>query len=402
MTGPSRRRHDVPTALTIDAPDRSPFDEQIAVEVAGADPGETVELTASLTDPDGCTWQSETTVRADESGRVDLTAQPPVDADDAEPTRWLWSMSPEDEDQLLTAMMTPAAKTIDLRARAGGESATRTITRVVADDVTRTAVDRDGVVGTIYQPTGDGPHPGVLVLHGSGGSPVDLTAALLARHGFSAFALRYIGDHEALPDRIRRIPLSYFDRAARWFHDRDAVSADGLGIVGHSRGAEVGLVLGARCGWAGPVVSYAGSAVVWDTPTGDPAWLDRDGDPLPSVSGQGKPTLCEGQLDEADEEHRQDATTAVEEIDGGVLFVSGGEDPIWPARRLAERGIERLDRTCDDHDGEHRSYEDAGHFITPPVLPKNHHLFAGTPAGTARADRDSWPAVLDTLPAGGR
>jgi dienelactone hydrolase len=385
--------------LSIEAPARSPFDEQISVQITGAQPGDTIEFTASLTDPDGCAWRSSATFRADENGAVDLTAQAPESGsyEGVAPMGWLWSMSPDDEDQMVTRLMNPEPKAVTLRAETADETTTQEITRVVAGDIESTAVDRDGFVGNIYEPATAGPHPGVLVLHGSGGSPVDLTAALLARHGFSAFALRYIGDEETLPDRIRRIPLSYFDRATRWFQSRDAVVDEGIGIVGHSRGAEVGLALGARCAWAGSVVSYAGSSARWDTPMDDPAWLGLDGDPLPSVSGQGKPTLCEGQLDEADEQTRRDATTALEDIDGSVLFLSGGQDPIWPAQRLADYGMDRLDRVGGDHDGEHRHYEDGGHFITPPHLPKNHHMFNGTPAGMARADAESWPAVLDCL-----
>jgi dienelactone hydrolase len=387
------------TGLAIKAPARSPFDEQISIRITGAQPGESVKFTASMTDPDGCAWQSSATFRADENGAVDLTAQAPESGsyESVAPMGWLWSMSPDDEDQLVTRLMNPDPKTVTLRAETSSETATREITRIVAEDIDSTAVDRDGFLGSIYEPAGAGPHPGVLVLHGSGGSPVDLTAALLARYGFSAFALRYIGDEAVLPDRIRQIPLPYFDRATRWFQSREAVADEQIGIVGHSRGAEVGLVLGARCEWAGSVVSYAGSSVRWDTPMGDPAWLDLDGDPLPSVSGQGKPTLCEGQLDDADEQQRRDATTELEDIDGSVLFLSGGQDPIWPAQRLAEFGMDRLDRIGGDHDADHRHYEDGGHFITPPYLPKNHHMFNGTPAGMARADIDSWPAVLDCL-----
>ncbi|WP_195892538.1 hypothetical protein [Halopiger goleimassiliensis] len=43
---------------------------------------------------------------------------------------------------------------------------------------------------------------------------------------------------------------------------------------------------------------------------------------------------------------------------------------------------------------------DAGHFVTPPYLPKNHRVFGGTAAGMAEADADSWPAALEYLAAG--
>lgn len=89
-----------------------------------------------------------------------------------------------------------------------------------------------------------------------------------------------------------------------------------------------------------------------------------------------------------------------EAIDGPVCFISGGEDPIWPASRLAELGIDRLDGANFDYAYEHRRYDDAGHFITPPYLPKSADLFGGPAAAMARADADAWPAVLDCLDRG--
>jgi hypothetical protein len=96
----------------------------------------------------------------------------------------------------------------------------------------------------------------------------------------------------------------------------------------------------------------------------------------------------------------REATTPVEEIDGPVCLVSGGGDPIWPASRLAEIGIDRLDRAGFGHGYEHRRYDDAGHFITPPYLPKSDEIFGCPAAAMARADVDAWPAALDTLAAG--
>jgi len=387
--------------LTIDAPARSRPDEPVAVRITGAEPGAPVEFAATIRDPEGGEWQSTATFLADADGAVDLTSRAPQSGswDGSEPMGWLWSMR-ADGDQPAIALMTADPTTVELRASAGGSTATRSITRAVDDGITATDVDRDGIVGTVYEPAGSGPHPGVIVLHGSGGSSVALTAALLAEHGFTAFELAYIGEGDALPERIRRLALTYFDEGAQWFRSHPGVADGPLGVVGHSRGAEVGLRLAATREWAGPVVSYAGSTVLWDTPMGDPAWLDASGDPLPAVSGDGKPTLTEGQLDDADEATIREATTPVEEIDGPVCFISGGQDPIWPASRLAEIGIDRLDRAGFGHGYEHRRYDDAGHFITPPYLPKSDELFGCSAAAMARADVDAWPAVLDTLASG--
>ena len=57
-------------------------------------------------------------------------------------------------------------------------------------------------------------------------------------------------------------------------------------------------------------------------------------------------------------------------------------DPIWPASRLAEVGIERLDQTGLGHGYEHWRYDDA---------------FGGPAAAIAGADADAWPAVSKTI-----
>jgi dienelactone hydrolase len=385
--------------LRIDAPAESRVDERIDLRVRGASPGERVTLAATTTDADGHDWRSEAAFAADADGVVDLAECAPTDGsyDSVAPMGWCWSMTADADDALVTALMDGSPLTIRLTATAGDRTAERTITRtVVPADVSRTDVDRPDLRGTAFDPPGDGPHPGVLVLHGSSGRPALFRAGLLAAHGFATFAVHYAGEDVPVGDGIERVPLPYFDRAAEWFGDREAVADGDLGVLGHSWGTIAALLLGARREWVGAVVSYNGSGVVWDTPSGAPAWVDAEGDPLDCVSGQAKPTLCEGQLDDADPETVAAATIRVEDTDAPVLLVSGGEDPVWPARRLSEVAAERLREA--DHDAvEHLTYDDAGHFVTPPYLPKNHSAFGGTARGIATADADAWPTALASL-----
>ncbi len=386
--------------LALAAPTRSPVDEPVTVRVTGAPPGETVTVAASTVDAAGHTWDSTATVRADDEGVVDLTRDAPESGtyDGVAPMGWCWSMRSDDEEALVTDLMDGSPITVTLRATVDDASVERTITRtVVPESVDRTAVERDDLAGTVFEPPGEGPHPGVLVLHGSSGRPALFRAGLLAAHGFATFAVHYAGDGAPVGDGIRRVPLPYFDRAADWFADRSAVTGDGLGVVGHSWGALAALLVGARADWVDAVVSYNGSGVVWNTPSGDPAWVDADGDPLPYVPGGSKPTLCEGQLDDADPETVAAATIPVEETAAPVLLISGGEDPVWPARRLSERAAERLREAEFDHAFVHLTYDDAGHFVTPPYLPKNHPIFGGSARDIAAADADAWPHVLATL-----
>ena len=394
---------DTAQTLTIEAPETARPDEEIPLRITGVAPGATVELAASMDDSDGCTWRSEATFRARKDGTVDLTEQPPVAGsyDDVAPMGWLWSMEADGGMQSVTdatELMHTETTTVTFEASIENQTATAQVRRgFETEDIRQEEVTNEEFVGTIFEPSDDGPHPGVLVLHGSGGQSPVFEAALLASHGFSALALNYIGDAEELPDEIDEIPVAYFDTAADWFSERDGVADEPLGIVGHSRGAEIGLWLGAHRDWAGAVISYVGSTVLWDTPSAAPAWLDEDGEALHYVTGQGKPTLCDGQLDEADEETRDAATIPVENIDGPVLFISGDKDPIWPARRLAERGMDRLDDADFEYAYDHLTHDEAGHFITPPYLPKSDHIFGGTPAGMAHMDATSWPVVLDYL-----
>ncbi|MFC4987337.1 acyl-CoA thioesterase/bile acid-CoA:amino acid N-acyltransferase family protein [Saliphagus infecundisoli] len=385
----------------IEAPDRTRPDEPITVRILGAPPNEVINFEAAMEDEDGIEWRSTATFRATDEGIVDLAKHAPESGsyEGVRSMGWCWSMEAVDPDQLVTALMTPEPTEVRFEATAGDRSTERTITRAIPEGVSRTEFGPEDLSGVVFEPAGSGPHPGVLVLHGSGGTLPTYSAALLAAHGFVAVALRYFGDDEVVPNDLKRIPLSYFDEAADRLRNRPDVTGERIGLVGHSRGAEVGLLLGAQRNWVGSMISYVGSGVIWDTPTGAPAWVD-DGEPVPAISGEEKPTLLEGQLDAADEDQRQAATIPVEEIDGPVLLISGGKDPIWPARRTAQMEIDRLERADFEYAYDHLTYDDAGHFITPPYLPKSHHVFGGTPGGMAEADADVWPTTLEYLQQG--
>jgi nucleolar protein 56 len=382
---------DTTGALAIDAPKHTPNDEPTPVRITGAPPGGTVEFDASLTTEDGVDWQSSATFTADEGGVVDLATDGPDDGTwtGAEPMAWLWSMRPDD-DVRFPALGGPSY-TVDLTAVAGDDHATYTVERVRwDDDLTAHDVDRHGVVGTLYRPPGDGPHPGVIDLHGSAGRMSDDGARRLANEGFATLALHYFGDHDALPDELENVPLSLVDDAADWLRDQDSVAGDRLGLVGVSRGAELALLLGARRDWVGAVVSYSGS-VPWDTPGDEPAWRD-DGEVVPHLTAEEAP-----RFEDLDDEPVADVTPAVEETDGPVLLLSGGEDPVWNARRLSDAIAEPLREREFPHDFEHRTYDDVGHYIGTPYAPLGVLGDETRQRATARASENAWPLVLEYL-----
>lgn len=71
---------------------------------------------------------------------------------------------------------------------------------------------------------------------------------------------------------------------------------------------------------------------------------------------------------------------------------------MWPGAEMAKEIVARRDRA----DDQLLSFADAGHFIAAPfvptTVPSTDSLVAGvTPAGIARAQRESWKAILEFL-----
>jgi len=387
-------------SLTIDAPPNSPNDDEIRIQITGSEPDAEVRFEATLVDHDGVEWSSWATFVTDDEGVVDLTEGAPGSGsyEGTEPMGWLWSMETDAEVRGATLDVEPTVE-VDLTAETETDRTQRTIRRECYDpELTSRPVDTAELAGQLFLPAADGPHPGALLLHGSGGRLPTRTAQSLATHGFAVFAVRYVGEHDAIPDRHRSVPLSYFDQAAAWFQDLDAVHPESLGVMGGSRGGELALLLGSRFEWVGAVVALAASGVAWDSPSGEPGWT-ADGEAVPHL--EGKPIPRETVANGLDDEPVEEAVIPVEQTDGPILLASGRDDRVWPATELCEIATDRLARSGFEHDFEHLVFEDAGHLISTPYAPlTGFEGGGGTPRGTAHAAEQSWPVVLDCLAGG--
>lgn len=289
-------------------------------------------------------------------------------------------------------------------------------------------IREDGVAGHLYPGLGAGPHPGILVLHGGGGAggyERDY-AALLAEHGYAVLCVEYF-DAPGVTDALSEIPLDRFDSAARWLLERADVTGERVGVVGFSRGGEAALLTGAHFETVGSVVAYVPSCYAWPAPS----WMDGvdpheaawtfDGEPLPFVDVDahvneaevddpltGEPDATTLAIERASSQERDRAMIPVEDIDGPVLLVSGGEDTVWPAAELADRALRRLEAHDHDWPTEHRYYPDAGHAIRVPYRfdgEDSHaetHRFGGTNAASASAAADAWDRALQYLSEGAR
>jgi len=413
---------------TIDVAAEALRDEETPVRVEGLDPGAGVELHARTDDwyDGGC--ESRAVFEADGDGVVDTADQAPVSGtcEGVTPMGWCWSLAPKDGAGFPGGGREPVEITLEARVDGDVRAETTTVRHPHDPGVEHRRVDGEadfgadgeadtGVVGDLFLPGSPGPHPGVLVLHGSDGHPSRGVASLLASRGYAAFAIQYFGDPAPLPDGLAEVPVEYFDDAGAWLSERDAVADDPIGLYGTSKGAEAALVTAARFGWPGAVVAVAPAAHRWqatdqsiDRETG--SWT-AGGEVLsyvpfrapPGKDDEGRLVLrdvYEGSLPRVPDERVEAARIPADDIDADVLLVAGGDDAMWPSADYAAALAERLD---DRSNAAVRTvtHEDAGHGIRPPYLPTagsttgGEVTFGGTPAGNARIGADYWSVVLD-------
>jgi dienelactone hydrolase len=418
------------TGARIDAPSTL-ADEAITLRLADLPPLAPIRVTCRTRDEMGRAWRSEATFVSDENGSLDVSATAPTSGSYAGVDRMglFWSMVLEmatPGPPFVKRTAAPLLYELDVEVD-GMVMASAALERpFMADGVTRTEVKHDGLVGVLYEPPGKGPHPGVIVLLGSGGGLSEPRAALLASRGHAALALAYFAA-PGLPASLSEIPLEYFERAITWLSQRAGVAGGGVHLFGQSRGGEVALLLGATsasvrsvCAWVPSGVVFAG---VGSDPSAyeKPAWT-RHGEAIPFI-GAHLPLPVPGSPEAADAiamtpmflRLMEDASAvarceiAVERIPGPVLLVSAEEDAMWPSSRLSDMVVRRMEERGHGSSHRHLRNPGAGHLLGIPHLPSTVHevfqpiarlrfLFGGEAASNAAASATAWRELLAFLP----
>ncbi|VVE34868.1 palmitoyl-CoA hydrolase [Pandoraea aquatica] len=420
------------SSLTLTA---TPADALIDVPrhlvVRGATPGAHVTLTARTARAGGVVWHAHATFVADADGTVDVSRDAPVSGSyqGVSAMGLVWSQVPEDgksRDVFPQPVIAPLVTTVVAQeGDASRHSSVSFTQRLAAEGVTRRDVREDGLVGTLYLPPGDGPHPAVMILNGSGGGINEPRAALYASHGYAAFALGYFKG-PGLPDYISNTPLEYFKKGMDWFRRTVRPAHDFVALSGQSRGGELVLLLGATFPDAvSAVIGYVPSALIHSAQNAcDPAigregptWL-LDGKPLPHIWENNR-TASWAPFDEGPPPHRhakamltalddadavERARIPVEKIQGPVMLLSAEDDGSWPSSRYSRMVTERLAAHAHPHAVEHLDFDRAGHAIVFPFVPTTQLVYAhpvsgkistggGEPDANAIADERSWAAV---------
>lgn len=430
MTTPAASR----PVLTV-TPAEGQIDEPRRITVTGLAPDALVAISARTLRSRGVVWDSQATFMADADGVVNLSRDAPVGGDYAEVSAMglLWSQHPAggtSQELFADDVMQPLWTALTAETADGARAEAELLQRFAAPGVTRREIREDGLVGTLFTPAGPGPHPGVVVLNGSGGGINEPRGALYASYGYQAFALGYF-KAPGLSPFITETPLEYLETGLRWAH-RELQPKDGfVAVSGQSRGGELALLLGATFpDLVSAVIAYVPGAMVHGAQgAGDPArggwqgvtWT-RGGMPLPHLwqdnaavhwhpwAGDAPPSrhhsvFFEGLKDRALAER---ARIPVERIAGPVLLVSGRDDRAWPSSLYSRMVVSTLSRHGHRHLVRHLDFDDAGHAINLPFVPttqlsrehpvsKVPYTSGGTPSGNARADDGSWRGVLAFL-----
>ena len=262
--------------------------------------------------------------------------------------------------------------------------------------------------------------PGVLALGGSDGGIPTYFQRLLANERCACLALAYHGTPKTQPALVE-IPLERVERALRWLRVHPKVSTrDGrVAVIGASKGAELALVLAATFpDLVGPVVAYTPSSVVWSgidfgaaAPPMRSSWSKRGEPlafvpipggvpPLQSERGLGFVPIYDRGLDGVQPDDA--AIIPIENATGPLLLISGGDDRMWPARRMCQMLTDRAQRLGRGHLVRHLHFADAGHalFAVEPDTELKSPLpvdLGGSEAAIARAHAGAWPEVVRTL-----
>ncbi|KAL5008828.1 hypothetical protein ScPMuIL_014409 [Solemya velum] len=245
-------------AITV-TPDEPLMDDKLTIVVSGLRRHEAVTLYAVLTN-DKKTFASCASYVADGSGTVDLENSSSTQGTytGVEPMGLFWSMVQSPGQPRGTRIthkhvslpldthisVFPGQVTLDqLFLRQDMEAiAKTTVSRwYKSRSVTRHPIKAGRLRGVLFLPPGEEPAPGVIDLFGMIGGLVEFRAALLASRGFVVLALAYVGYKDLpLPCYLN---LSYFQEAVDWLSCHPRVRTGGLGVVGVSKGGEIGHVM---------------------------------------------------------------------------------------------------------------------------------------------------------------
>lgn len=245
------------------------------------------------------------------------------------------------------------------------------------------SLEQDGFIGHLYRPTRD-EYPGkALILFGGSDGRYPMTRLVAERYirrGLTVLTLAY-WNLPGLPSRFEKIPIETIEKPALWLK---ANGYDKVGLWGISMGAQLALIAGSllpgliSCVVAVSPINIAGQGIDKRRMKLLPcsSWSFR-GKELPYA----KLRMQWGRIlrdcirrrsisvrscyEDVVTCAQENAVIKVERITGPVLFLSAGDDDMWPAQEAGDAMMTRLERNGFPWPHEHICYGCASHLLVP-------------------------------------
>lgn len=406
------------------------IDEQLTIKITGCKENTKVTVHAITYDEKQKKFRSYATFIANKKGIVDISSQQPIAGSygEADTAGLFWSMrctSSKLDDYFEKNNANKVSINLILEAE-----------KEVFDDITihryfymgdtiKEYVQEEKIKGALFHPKQKGRYPAALILSGSDGGMQEHAAALLASKGYVTLALAYFGV-EGLPKNLENIPIEYFQEATKWLKKLPYVNGN-ISLIGHSRGGELALLLGAIFDDYQSIIASAPSAYM--TPgmrngifTSTSSWTLNQ-QPLPNITFKfrlqtifsmlknwilKKPISYLSIWDDTlkIQEKTENARISVENIRIPIMFIAGRDDQLWPSSQY----VNAIENSLQNKHNRYLYYENAGHFLSFPYsfvnLPANVFMnvvgemvmtFGGFKQANAKAAKNSWEEILTFL-----
>jgi dienelactone hydrolase len=348
------------------------IDEAFEIWVDGLQPDDEVTISSSFGG-----WSAEAIYRANEYGYVAPSEQVPERGtfDVADSMAFIWAAT-SFSSYYRPGLTIPDVVTITASMFGKTFGSMELERHVLSVGYPEEYISNDDMVAYFYPPIEGAPTPApAILLLGTGGvDTMNVHAGLLAAEGYAVLYLGYFGAG-TLPQALERIPLEYFGEGIAWMQQHPLIQPARIGLMGMSRGGELGLLVGSLYPEITAVVSIVGSgyALSGIGPDGHEAsawtWQGEDVPHLTSAAWSTQAADSFPAWLRVNEEAIRGAEIPVEQINGPVVLVSGDADGSWPSTPLSRSAWERLQREGHPWPDQFLHYPGAGHGILMPYMP---------------------------------
>jgi dienelactone hydrolase len=394
----------------------------LTIRFLGLSTGQVVTIKATTLDGHENLWWSQATFKANSKGVVDLTEMVPINGtyNKLSAMGLFWSMSTNSD----TDYFYLDNHTVKLSAYADGKILAEVnidrLSPLEVPEVIKQEIRSDKLIANFYYPAKAGSYPGIIYLGGSGGDFASVDSAYLASQGFAVLNVRYFGSN-FLPEDLVGVPIEYFEVAINWLKENKLTKNMPMAIMGHSRGAEAAILAAAHYPVFDAVIVTSPSAVIWPAPGiigyYRSAWSinNKDIQPLDVGLYDGAKWLWQvvmgkqGIVSRAMFVNALSNTQAissvilpVEKIGAPILFISGKQDLMWPATKMANMLMTTLETEAFPYSYQHFAFDNAGHNFGLPFIPlsiQERHTFlsGGSRQGNAFAGIEADQKMLNFL-----